>query len=252
MDEKVNLLEREIVRLRVCILALMLLLPLALVGAGTREWQNASFNQITVRRLNLVDENGALRLAISNAQNFPPPMMHGKPFGVGMRSGGGSPSFVFYNADGDEQGGFRWGGGGSSGGKFDQFMSLSEDQFRQNDDLMLSFNDSNEDRTAGLTGDEQPDTTPLDLLTHQLNTAVLAGKTDAEKAAIRQQFVNEHFTGRHQFFVGYNPGGSMLKLYDKTGHLRILLAVDAKTGEPTLEFLDATGNVTSHQGPILR
>jgi hypothetical protein len=150
---------------------------------------------------------------------------------------------VFYNGGGDEMGGWSWGGQRSSDKTFVQYMTLSEDQFEQNDDLVLHFADSDRGREAYLTGMEQADSTPTDVLMTQLNAAVARGRTVAEKDAIGRHFVSEHFQNRQRFYVGYNSETAKLLLADKQGNPRIVLAV-MPDGTPRLTFLDASGRVT--------
>jgi hypothetical protein len=169
--------------------------------------------------------------------------MHHKVMNVGKRMMSAAPSMVFYNGDGDEMGGWSWGGHRSSDKTFVQYMTLSEDQFEQNDDLVLHFADSDGGREAYLTGMEQADSTPTDVLMTQLNAAVARGRTLAEKDAIGRQFASEHFQSRQRFYVGYNSETAKLLLADKQGNPRIVLAV-MPDGTPRLTFLDAKGRVT--------
>jgi hypothetical protein len=241
-------LKREVRILRTLVVGMLALSAITLIAATEGAWSRENFDQITVHRINVVDNNGALRLAISNKDNMPPPMMHGRPFGVGNRSVSGQPSFIFYNDQGDEQGGFRWGGSGSYPTSYQQFMYMSFDQFEQNDDLIFGFGDSNKGREGGLSIAEQPEGTPLDLLQEQMDTAVSQGKTDAERATIKKQFIATHFVGRERFFAGLKPSGSIVRLSDKNGRVRLLMIVDDE-GNPKLQFLDAAGHVTYQLPP---
>ena len=47
-------------------------------------------------------------LVISNQKLFPPPVLNGK---VMERSGQGMPGMIFFNGNGDEQGGLAWNSG---------------------------------------------------------------------------------------------------------------------------------------------
>lgn len=58
---------------------------LALLGA-TSAWQNA--NVITVHRLNVVDQDGLVRLALYNKKHEPGPVIAGKEVSKADRSGG--------------------------------------------------------------------------------------------------------------------------------------------------------------------
>ncbi len=239
---EVSALRQEVRALRRIIIATTAAAALGLIGAAVNH-VNTSFDTITVHRINLVDNDGTLRLAISNKDNYPPLIMHGKPYGAGMRMVGGSPSLMFYNANGDEQGGFSWGGAGRVGGKYSQFMNMSFDQFEQNDDLVLNFGDSDRGRGGGLELYEQSETTPLDTLTSELLAAGAPGKTPVERQALMTKFARLHFVARDRFFGGYNADGSMVRLSDKEGRPRLLMIVD-KSGNPRIEFLDDNGKVT--------
>jgi hypothetical protein len=237
-------LKREVRVLRTLVIALLGLGAVALIGAVSSGWPSGRFDQITVHRINVVDDNGTLRLAISNAQHMPPPMMHGKPLPVPRSHVNGNPSFIFFNALGDEQGGYVWGSKGSYPGKYAQFTYLSSDQFEQNDALGLTYEDEGPgQRTAGLEGAEQATTTPIDIVIKQMFAAMNKATTPAQRTAIEREFERTHFISYDRFFVGFNPDGSMVKLYDKQGHPRLLMLV-GNDGTPKIEFLDAQGSVT--------
>jgi hypothetical protein len=241
-------LKREVRILKTLVVGMLAACAVVLIAATEGAWSRENFDQITVHRINVVDDNGMLRLAISNKDNMPPPMMRGKPFAVGMRSVSGQPSLIFYNAQGDEQGGFRWGGSGSYPGTYQQFMSMSFDQFQQNDDMILDFEDSNSGRDGGLLVQEQPDDTPVDQELNNMIAAESQGKTEAERTAIQRQFLAAHFRSRERFFAGLKPSGSVVRLSDKNGRVRLLMTVDDE-GNPKLQFFDAAGHVTYQLPP---
>lgn len=237
-------LRRELRLLRTLVVALLAVAAVGLVAAAKTGWPSGRFDQITVHRINVVDDNGTLRLAISNAQNMPPPMMHGKPLPVPRSHVNGNPSLIIFNALGDEQGGYVWGSKGSYPGKYEQFTYLSSDQFEQNDALGLTFDDAGSGaRTAGLEGAEQQTSTPIDLVINQMFSAMNRAKTQAQRTAIEHAFEKTHFVSYDRFFVGYNPDGSMVKLNDKHGRPRLLMIV-RNDGTPKIEFMDAQGHVT--------
>jgi hypothetical protein len=237
-------LRREVRLLRGVVVALLAVSCVGLIAAAAAGWPNGRFNEITVHRINVVDDNGTLRLAISNAQHMPPPIMHGKPLKLPRSHVNGNPSFIFYNALGDEQGGYIWGSKGDYPAKYSQFTYLSSDQFEQNDSLGLSYEDDGPGRRfASLEGAEQAEATPVTTLIDQMFAAMNSAKTPAERTAIEKQFAMAHFKSYHRFFVGYNPDGSMVKLYDTVGRPRLVMIVQPD-GTPKIQFLDAKGKVT--------
>ncbi len=237
-------LRREVRVLRTLVIGLLAIAAVGVTVAARSDWPNGRFDQITVHRINVVDDNGTLRLAISNAQNMPPPTMHGKPLPLPRSHVNGNPSFIIFNALGDEQGGYLWGSTGSFPGKYHQFTYMSSDQFEQNDALGLGYDDyGHGERTAGLEGAEQKTSTPIAIVINEMFAAMSHAKTAAQRTAIERRFEKSHFVAYSRFFVGYSPEGSMVKLYDTQGRPRLLMIV-GNDGTPKIEFMDAGGRVT--------
>ena len=63
-----------------------------------------SFEEITVKRINVVDEKGNKRLVISNQERIPPPIIAGKEYKRAVSPAG----MIFYNEQGNEVGGSRF------------------------------------------------------------------------------------------------------------------------------------------------
>lgn len=62
---------------------------------------NQSFDEITVKRINIVDENGVNRMVLSNQERMEPPIIAGKKYKRALSPAG----IIFYNEKGDEAGG---------------------------------------------------------------------------------------------------------------------------------------------------
>lgn len=62
---------------------------------------NQSFEEITVKRINIVDENGVNRIVLSNQERMEPPIIAGKKYKRALSPAG----IIFYNEKGDEAGG---------------------------------------------------------------------------------------------------------------------------------------------------
>lgn len=55
--------------------------------------------EITLERINIVDEDGKTRLVISDSSRSPDPVVGGRTF---TRNGPRAPGLIFYNGEGDE------------------------------------------------------------------------------------------------------------------------------------------------------
>lgn len=60
-----------------------------------------NFDEITVKRINIVDDNGVNRMVISNEERMEPPIIKGKKYKRALNPAG----IIFYNEKGDECGG---------------------------------------------------------------------------------------------------------------------------------------------------
>ncbi len=150
-------------------------------------------------RIDIVEEDGTTRLVISNSAR-------------GRRH---SPGLIFYDDDGDECGGLTFGGrrideGHAAG------AALMFDQFKQDQVVGISHNDTPGRRWAGLAVWDRPEE-PLPAF---------------DGAATR-------------LFVGKTvEGTATVALRDAEGRVRLRLFV-AGDGTAGLEFLDASGEVTA-------
>ncbi len=72
--------ERDLKLLKGYALLSSLLITGLTLSAFTRAPQKARFDEIDVGRINVVEQDGTLRLVISNRDQSPGPMYRGKPF----------------------------------------------------------------------------------------------------------------------------------------------------------------------------
>ena len=162
-------------------------------------------------RVDIVETDGTVRLAISNTACAPDPVFEGQTF---QRDGGNSAGLTFYNNEGDECGGLVYGGRHVDDG-YAAGAALLFDQFRQDQVVGISHEDTNGRRRAGVSVWDRPDE-PL---------PAMGGAT--------------------RLFIGKTVEGSAsVELRDAQGRVRLRLSV---TGDGTagLEFLDASGEVTA-------
>ncbi len=87
---------KHLIRGLICVNAFLLLFILASFTV-----LKESFEEITVKRINIVDESGENRIVISNQERIPNPIIAGKEYQRRMKPAG----IIFYDEKGDEVGG---------------------------------------------------------------------------------------------------------------------------------------------------
>jgi hypothetical protein len=200
---------------------------------------NKSFNpkEITAERINIVERDGSLRMAISNRSSQHPGIVGGKTLPARDRAAG----LVFFNDEGDECGGLMY-----SGDKKGADMVLSVDQY-QNDQLMqLQYNQADQDgkpvRNYGLKLWDRSDHFTLEnLLTFSDSLKRLNDPIAYEKEidALKKQ----GRLGMERLFVGKNKDEEVgLFLKDTQGRTRMRLFIN-KQNEPVIEILDERGKI---------
>lgn len=167
-----------------------------------------TFDQINVRRINVVEPDGTLRMIISDHAKLPGIIVRGKEQPLERPQAG----ILFYNDEGSENGGLIFGGRKNDKGQVvDAGGSLSFDKYEANQIVQLAGVDDSEDRFAGL-------------------------------------IVSDSHTGTdtcRRVWVGRDDEGTAsVALMDVNGKKRMLMEVKPD-GTPSLTFLDANGKVTS-------
>src|SRR5216117_807397 len=105
--------------------------------------KRATFDEIDVGRINVMEPDGKYRMVISNRPRSIAPIYKGKPFGY---AGGGRPGIIFFNDEGTENGGLTFGGSRTPDGTFTASHHLSFDQFDQDQIMVLNYTDNNGQR----------------------------------------------------------------------------------------------------------
>lgn len=227
---------------------------LALIGAGflagamvPAAWVMAdggpaktSFDEISVKRLNIVEPDGKYRLVLANSQRFPGLFMEGKEYKHHSRGGGG---MLFFNDEGDEVGGLSY-GSSTVGDKRAASGSLMFDQYKQDQTVGIQYSEGNGRRTAGLRVWDRPDWSIKPLM--EMSDAAARATTEAEKQKIRGEMqafaASKGGMGQERLFAGKTQEDAIVRLADRNGKPRLLLKVGAD-GAPSIEFLDESGKV---------
>ncbi|MGH7736338.1 MAG: hypothetical protein ACREMP_00460 [Candidatus Tyrphobacter sp.] len=240
---KASSFRREVRLTRYYALGLTLFAGFVLLGAVHEATHDATFDTLTVHRINVVDREGKLALVITNHDDYPPPIVNGRRLQrQGLKSENG---FVFYNRLGNEQGALVWDGRRRANG-FSSSNALLFDSVQT--DQLVGVEDGNDNgkATAGLIGwNEAPLTNAfLDLIEQYQRLTT---------PATRRAFASAHPELRNsflmRFFVGYGEDNTaQVVLADDRARPRIKMFV-AADGTARLQFLDARGSVTAQYPP---
>ena len=183
------------------------------------------WDEIDVERLNVVEPDGTVRLVLSSAARLPPPIVAGK---AGQRSGRPLAGVLFYNDDGDECGGLYGYGRTAEDGTWAAGGGLNLDQYRPQEQVVgINYHGENGRHTAGVRVWERVYGPPVAFPDQEAIDASLIGRPYATRV----------FVGRT------SEGAAVVRLCDGQGRLRLRLSV-SPSGEPSIELLDASGQVT--------
>jgi hypothetical protein len=189
---------------------LTLVLAAVLLLGATRK--AATFDEVTVHRINIVEPDGTLRMVISDHARLPGVIVRGKEQPLDRPQAG----VLFYNDEGSENGGLIFGGRRNAKGEVvNAGGSLSFDRYGANQIVQLIGVDDSEDRFAGMSVTDSPSGTDV----------------------------------RRRVWVGRREdGAATVALMDGSGKQRIVMRV-AADGAASLSFLDAQGNVVEKLAP---
>jgi len=191
------------------------------------------FDTIDVQRINVREPDGTLRLAIANHALIPGLIYGGKEYPHPNRTEAG---MIFYNDQGDENGGLVF-DGGMKNGKPTNGGSLTFDRWHQDQTLQLVSTEDGEDRRAGVVINDRPDR-PMDI---EAGLRARAMKAGPERGAL---IAKAGLGNARRAWLGRSADGSVaLVLSDPAGRPRLSIGV-GKDGEPSVEMRDATGKLT--------
>lgn len=197
----------------------------------------AAFDEIDVKRINIREDDGTIRMILSNNSRAPGIIMKGKeqPHPGGNRGAG----IIFYNDEGSENGGLTFSGRTGPDGKVSGGGHLSFDQYEQDQVIQLTQNEYDGRRWAGMVVNDRPDA-PLDFDLAKRITAMPEGP---ERTAALEKVKADGTFGRQRLYVGKTRDReSAVMLNDAMGRPRILMKV-TPDGAASIDFLDDKGAV---------
>ncbi|WP_426668340.1 hypothetical protein ACPPVU_19465 [Mucilaginibacter sp. McL0603] len=195
------------------------------------------FNEITAGRINIVEQDGKLRMVISNHENQHPGSYNGKDLPKRDRPAG----MIFFNDDGDECGGLVY-----DGSKKGASMTYSIDQYKNDQIMQVQYAQDKEasglNRSYGLKLWDRDDRFPTGRLIDYVDSLKNLKDTGAYNAGIKKVRA-EGWLGRERLFVGKDSDGEVgLFLRDDKGTPRLKIYIN-KQNQPVIATLDDKGKV---------
>lgn len=198
-------------------------------------YRGAVRESLAAHRIEVVDNDGGLRLVIASPDDMPGVRMDGTEIPRVDRGAG----LLFYNAEGDEVGGLTFDGKRSANGVRAR-GGLMFDQFKQDQTIGLAYSEDAVGRVAALHVWDRPNTPVVALYNRAQAIAEIPNeqeRIEARRALLREAEIRRVFLGRRA------DTSAGIEICDQAGRPRIRMFVD-DAGQPSLEFLDANGIVT--------
>jgi hypothetical protein len=214
----------------------------ALATVGTAQGSRQRFTEIDVERVNIVEPDGRVALAIANTQRMPGPMIEGKELPRELSQGRvRSAGMIFFDSQGSEIGGLIYRLDVRPDGTYLATRSLTFDQHNQDQVVGLQYSDNGKTRGSGLSVWDRPTRISLKQV-----LSTVQGTPD--RAAVEKRFAElakergETSLGARRVFLGSQDQAAALRLMDTNGRERVRIVVDASS-TPRMEFLNESGQV---------
>ena len=189
----------------------------------------ATLDELTVKRINVVEDDGTLRIVIGNSTHAAAIPMRGRLVEHPGRSA--SAGLLFVNDEGTECGGLQYAGSRGPGGP-QQSGYLTVDDYEQNESLRFGMVQGDGASEKFLEFSDQPEWSFVDLAEEP------DGLDEEAARAVRERYPGR---GRSRMRLAREPDGSVgLVLRDGGGRDRLRLVVPAQ-GQPVVEVVDADG-----------
>lgn len=198
------------------------------------------FDEIDVKRINLLTEDGDLRMVISNSTRQHSGRMDGVDFPKRKRNAG----IIFFNDEGDECGGLIH-GGKVQGEKGYAGMSFTMDQHKNDQVIQIVNSETYENGKSsiyrGFVVNERPVKGNLRLMMDKY-TELMKIENEQERSQKIKALIDKE-GGANRLFLGKKTDEeSGLFLKDKKGNYRMKIFIDS-LGNPKIQTLDLSGKV---------
>jgi len=217
------------------------------------------FEEITVERINVVEEDGTLKLALFNSKRLGGGLDADKRQGAGTVSG-----LLFYNEEGHETGGLLYDGKEISGGQ-KSGIGLMFDGYRQDQTIAIQHNERKDSTLSyyedGLQIMSRPDRADVreEYDFYALKYPERFGDEDTPKLSqekidsIEMKLAKDYKVAKQRIYLGHKRGNtgegwfdqSGLFIKNKYGKNMIKIYVD-NNNVPRFEVLDTLGNTVKY------
>ena len=193
---------------------------------------------INAEQINIIGKDGKPRLSLFNEDHIPNVLFRGEEILKGHRQKDNIAGMLFFNPEGTEVGGLIYGNDVDANGNETAGMSLTLDQFEQDQVLQLLYTKHNEHHQYGIHIYDRPSTT----VKEQAEAVEEALKI--EDAKQQQKTIEAIYEGAGpRAFFGKKNDTISVELYDKSYKPRLKMYID-QNGEPHIDFLNDQGEVT--------
>jgi hypothetical protein len=234
-------LERRINLLTIYAVVSTLALGTLVFTSFKNKENNILTDELTVKRINLIDEDGSLRMVISNEKRQHPGRINGKNLAPRERPAG----ILFFNNQGDECGGLVY-NVTKEKNSTNSGMSFTMDNYH-NDQVVQILNDetyngnNSSDIQRGIMVNEFPEGADFNATNDKYQAILKIKDTNQREAQLNALFDKEG--SRRRLFLGRNRDNkSGLFLYDSEGNPKMKIYVD-KQGTPRFEVIDNSGKI---------
>lgn len=233
LEKKVNLLTGYVI-------ISTFVFSIIILSSFNKADRNEKFDEVTAKRINLIGEDGSLRMVMSNETRQHPGRMNGKDFPKRERPAG----MLFFNNEGDECGGLVF-AGEKKDGNINSGFSFTMDNYH-NDQVVQLLNDEEYAKgkssiQRGLIINEFPVGSNMDETNAKFKELEKISDEKIRKQKMAELWDKEG--SKKRLFLGRSSSNnSGLFLYDSNGKAKIKIYVDDK-GNPKFETLDDKGNV---------
>lgn len=248
MNERIRTLERRVTRLTVAVGVL----GVAVLGAGIAllvTSGNGPGSELAVERLDIVEPDGQLALALSNSQRVPVATMDGHVLLADQDEERNTPAIIFFDGRGDEVGGLMFGVEQTDDG-FSAVRHFSLDGYNQDQTVVLFHYQDPEGAGSGLRISDRPEgLSVLDAfaalgLEPGVTRAELDSAIDALPEENREERLRELFGVSRISLASDRENTARLQIRDGSGRPRIRIEVPEE-GDPSIAILDEAGEVVS-------
>ncbi|PTB95750.1 hypothetical protein C9994_10390 [Marivirga lumbricoides] len=212
-----------------------LLLFTILATAFTTSQLHQKMDELTVKRINIIEDDGTIRMVLSNKARQHSGTMDGEDSPHRVRHSG----MIFFNDEGDECGGLIF-GATDKDGKVSSGMSITFDQYK-NDQVIQILNQELVDgdkinSSRGFMINDYPGGSNLMKTMKDLEYAKAIEDNEERKARMVQ--IQKESGVRSLMFLGKTRGNSNgLFLNDLDGNPKLMIYVD-QNGDPKIQTFD--------------